>query len=91
MVTYLSSQIKRTSKDELINDVLLWTPTHGRASVWQPAKSYLHQLCEDIRCNFEDLPGERKSQENLRSQRDLMIIINAKYTCDILTFDSAVN
>ena len=29
-------------KDELISDVLLWTPIHERASFGRPAKTYLH-------------------------------------------------
>ena len=27
--------------DELISDVLLWTPTHGHTSVDQPGKTYI--------------------------------------------------
>ena len=46
-------QIRRTrcvghcwrSKDELISDILLWTPSHGCTSVGQPARTYLQQLC----------------------------------------------
>ena len=30
------------SKDEVINFVLLWTPSHGWAGVEQPARTYLH-------------------------------------------------
>ena len=48
-------QVRRTrhaghcwrSKDELISDVLLWTPTHGCARVGRPARTYIQQLCED--------------------------------------------
>ena len=29
------------SKDELINDVLLGTPTHGHTSIGQPTKTYI--------------------------------------------------
>ena len=32
------------SKDELISDVLLWTPTHGRTSVGRPARTYICTL-----------------------------------------------
>ena len=32
------------SKDELIINILLWTPTHGHTSVSWPAKIYIHQL-----------------------------------------------
>ena len=44
------------SRDELISDVLLWTPTYGRAKVGWPARTYIQQLCEDTGCNPEDLP-----------------------------------
>ena len=36
------------SKDELISDVLLWNPSHGRANVGWPAWTYIQQLCEDM-------------------------------------------
>ena len=35
------------SRDELISDVLLWTPSHGRAKAGWPAQTYIQQLCED--------------------------------------------
>ena len=35
------------SRDELIRDVLLWTPTHGRAKAGRPARTYIQQLCVD--------------------------------------------
>ena len=44
------------SKNELINDVLLWTPSHRRANVGRPARTYLKQLYADIGCSQEDLP-----------------------------------
>ena len=37
----------RRSKDELIGDVLLWTPSYGRAKVGRPAKTFTQQLCAD--------------------------------------------
>ena len=33
------------SKDEVMSDVLLWTPRHGRASAGRRARTYLHQFC----------------------------------------------
>ena len=45
------------SKDELVSDVLLWTPTYGQAKAGRPAWTYIQQLCEDTGCNPEDLPG----------------------------------
>ena len=33
------------SKDELISDVLLWTPSHRRSKAGRPARTYLQNLC----------------------------------------------
>ena len=44
------------SRDELINDVLLRTPSHGQAKARRPARIYIQQLCEDTGCSPEDLP-----------------------------------
>ena len=38
----------------LINDVLLWTLTYGRAKAGRPARTYIQQLCEDTGCSSED-------------------------------------
>ena len=38
-----------------MSDVLLWTPSHGRASIGRPARTYLQQLCMDTGCSLEDL------------------------------------
>ena len=43
------------NRDELISDVLLWTPTYGRAKAGRPARTYIQQLCEDTECSPEDL------------------------------------
>ena len=45
------------NKAKLISDLLLRTAAHGCASVGRLAKTYLHQLCVDTRCNLENLPG----------------------------------
>ena len=57
-------QVRRTrhaghcwrSRDELISEVLLWTPTYGQAKAGRPARTYIQQLCEDTGCSSEDLP-----------------------------------
>ena len=54
-----SSKMNKTcwrSKDELISDVLLLTFTYGCARVGQPAKTSIHQLCENTGYILEDLP-----------------------------------
>ena len=73
-------QVRRTrhaghcwrSKNELISDVLLWTPTYGCAKVGQPARTYIQQLCEDTGCNPEDLPEAMNDREKWRERvRDI--------------------
>ena len=44
------------SKNELICDIFLWTPSHGRTSVGRPTRTYLQLLCTDTGCRLEDLP-----------------------------------
>ena len=50
------------SKDELISDVHLWTPTYGRAKAG-PARTYIQQLYEETGCSPEDLPEAMKDRE----------------------------
>ena len=58
-------QVRRTrhaghcwrSGDELINDILQWTSSHGRAKAGRPARTYIQQLGADRGCRLEDLPG----------------------------------
>ena len=73
-------QVRRTrhaghcwrSRDELIRDVLLWTPTHGRANAGRPARTYIQQLCEDTGCCPEDLPRAMNDREEWRERvRDI--------------------
>ena len=45
------------SKDEIIIDILLWTPSHGRAKAGLPARTYIQQLYANTGCSLEDLPG----------------------------------
>ena len=60
------------SKDELISDVLLWTPAYGRAKAGRPARTYIQQLCEDTGCSPEDLPEAMNDREKWRGRvRDI--------------------
>ena len=60
------------SKDELISDVLLWTPAYGQAKAGRPAGIYIHQLCEDTGCSSEDLPKAMNDREGWRERvRDI--------------------
>ena len=73
-------QVRRTrhaghcwrSRDELIRDVLLWIPTHGRTKAGRPARTYIQQLCEDTGCCPEDLPRAMNDREEWRERvRDI--------------------
>ena len=73
-------QVRRTrhaghcwrSRDELISDVLLWTPTYGREKAGRPARTYIQQLCEDTGCSPEDLPEAINDREKWRERvRDI--------------------
>ena len=73
-------QVRRTrhaghcwrSRDELIRDVLLWIPTHGRPKAGRPARTYIQQLCEDTGCCPEDLPRAMNDREEWRERvRDI--------------------
>ena len=60
------------SKDELISDVLIWTPAYGQAKAGRPARTYIHKLCEDTGCSRKDLPEAMKDREKWRERvRDI--------------------
>ena len=56
------------SRDELVNDVLLWTPSHGQAKAGCPVRTYLQQLCTDTGCSPEDLPKAMDDREVWRER-----------------------
>ena len=73
-------QVRRTrhvghcwrSRDELIRDVLLWTPTYDRAIAGRLARTYIQQLCEYPGCGPEDLPEAMNDREKWRERvRDI--------------------
>ena len=73
-------QVRRTrhaghcwrNRDELISDVLLWTPTYGRAKAGRPAQTYIQQLCDDKGRSPEDLPEAMNDKEKWRERaRDI--------------------
>ena len=60
------------SWDELISDVLQWTPSYGRTKAGRPARTYIQQLSEDTRCSPEDLPEAINDKEEWRERvRDI--------------------
>ena len=60
------------SKDELVSDVLLWTPAYGQSKAGRPARTYIQELCDDTGCNPEDLPETMNDRETWRERvRDI--------------------
>ena len=60
------------SRDELINDVLLWTPAYSQTKAGGRAGTYIQQLCEDMGCSPEDLPEAINDREKWRERiRDI--------------------
>ena len=73
-------QVRRTrhaghswrSRVELISNVLLWTPSYGRAKAGRPAQTYIQQLCEDTECCPENLSRAMNDREEwLERVRDI--------------------
>ena len=74
-------------RDELISDVLLWTPAYGQAKAGRPAWTYI--LCEDTVCSPEDLSEAMNDREKWRERvRDIRGISWFRYETFItfLTF-----
>ena len=69
-------QVRRTrhvghcwrSRDELISDVLLWTPSHGRAKAGHSSRTYVQQLCADMGSGLEDQPEAMDDKEGWRER-----------------------
>ena len=53
------------SRDELISDILLWAPSHGRPKAGQPARTYIQHLCAYTGCSLEDLLEAMDNREGL--------------------------
>ena len=54
--------------DELISDVLPWTPSKGQAKAGRPARTYIQQLCNDTGCSPEELPGAMDDRQGWRER-----------------------
>ena len=67
------------SKDEILSDLLLWTPAYGQSKAGRPTWTYIQQLCDDTGCNPEDLPEAMNDREKWRGYpcwpHDLMMIL----------------
>ena len=60
------------SKDEVVSDLILWTPKHGQAKVGRPSKTYTKQLTEDDDCQLEDLPRAMEDRQYWRGRVNMV-------------------
>ena len=63
----------RRSKDELISDVIMWTPSHGHAKAGRLVRTNVQQLCANTKYRLEDLPEAKDDREGW----DMMMMIYA--------------
>ena len=63
------------SRDELISDVLLWTPTYGRVKAGRLARTYIQQLCKDTECSPEDLPEAMNNRKKWRERVRISVLV----------------
>ena len=61
--------------DELISDVLLWTPSHWQAKVGRPAQTYIQQLCATTRCSPVDLPEAMDDRKGGKRGSEISVLI----------------
>ena len=73
-------QVRRTRRaghcwrirDKLVRDVLLWTPSYGRAKAGRRARTYIQQFCEDTGCSLEDQSEAMNDRKEWRERvRDI--------------------
>ena len=66
------------SKDKLISNVLLWTPSHEQAKAGWPTRTNIQQFYADAQYSLEDLPvamDNREGQGDLGYERDMMVMV----------------
>ena len=70
------------SKDELVSDVLRWTPAYSQSKAGRPARTYMQQLCDDTGCNPEELPEAMNDRETWRERGSEISVLAARYDDD---------
>ena len=76
-------QVRRTryaghclrSRNELVSDVLLWTPSHGRAKAGRPARTYMQHLCADTECTLKTNRKQWKIQRGGETRSEISVLI----------------
>ena len=55
-------------KNELIIDILPWTPSHRRANVGRSTRTYLQQLCTHTGCSLEYVLEAMEDRDDLQER-----------------------
>ena len=80
------------SRDGLISDVLLWTPSHGRVKAGRPVRTCIQQFCGDTGCSPEDLPKAMNIREGWRERvRDIRVDGTSRWWWNGYTYDLLIN
>ena len=62
------------SKDELISDILQWTPANRRTKAGRPPRTYIQLLCADTGYSLEDLPTAKDDRHGWQNDRMMMMM-----------------
>ena len=60
------------NKDEVVSDLILWTPKHGKEKFGRPSKTYTKQLTENTDCQLKDLPKAMDNREYWRARVNMV-------------------
>ena len=55
------------SKEELVSDLILWEPRHGKARRGRPRKTYINQLLEDTQLQRDNIEAAMEDREEWQS------------------------
>ena len=82
--TILARRTRHTGHctDEIVSDVLMWTPAYGQSKAGRPARTYIQQLCDDTGCNPEDLPEAMNDWEKWRKRGSGISVLAARHDDD---------
>ena len=53
---------------ELVGDVLLWRPSHGKQRPGRPKKTFIDQLMDDTGCQYDELPTAMSDREGWKKR-----------------------
>ena len=70
------------SRDELVINLLLWTPAYGQSKAGRPARTYIQQLSDDTGCNPEDLPEAMNDRKTWRERGSGISVLAARHDDD---------